>query len=381
MLYYSNLKNAKQETSNAGKKNKGLFVNLRIKILISSIFVFNSVSKGVENPVKTKKTASLQIFGDLYIPQRVIKETNTNQYSPAVFSKIKRLMASSKQNVANFEGVATLTNMPLELKKFLLKMPIWIGQALKAAGIDTVSLANNHALDFGESGLFSSQVSLNRAGIETFGAGINKKEAARPVFLPVGRKIGCLLSFSRTLPASFWAKDKKAGTSFLSYKETETEIKRCSALGYFTVAIFHWGAEMTNTPKTYQIELARLSIDAGADLVVGHHPHILQTIEVYKGKPIFYSIGNFAFGSYTIKSPQEGMSVRVSLPRKKPVIYDLVPINVQNNQVKFFPKLFQKDEENPLDPLIPNRFCKKNYSTNFGGTYYSCVFEKNLAKR
>jgi poly-gamma-glutamate synthesis protein (capsule biosynthesis protein) len=354
-------------------------VNRRISWALSLGLVFSAKLGFAED---FNHIADLQIFGDLFIPAHVASMTRTTATSLGVFAGTEHLLNSSQLNIANFEGVATAARVPLELKTFLLRMPLWVPLALKNAHIDAVTLANNHTLDFGMIGLDDSKAKLTGAGIESFGAGQNIADAAQPIFLPIGGRVACIFSMTRTLPASFWATERRGGTAFLDYAQAKLTIERCAKQNYFTIVIFHWGQEMIHTPRTYQVELARLAIDAGADVIIGHHPHVLQEIKSYKGKPIFYSIGNYAFGSDTKTSPQEGMAVRIRLAKQPGAVpeYELVPLNVQNSEVNFVPRLFRARESSPLDALVPKKLCKKNFSTRFQGTYYLCNFSEKSPK-
>lgn len=333
---------------------------MRLKLFFS-FFLLTALPAHAESSFKK---ADLQFFGDLYIPYKSIKQTESTSTNPKLFNKVKSLLSSSYYNIVNFEGVSSGAKMSPTFKRYNLKMPLWIGETLRRSHINVATLGNNHSLDYGYQGLFDTQVSLEKAGIQTFGAGENIDEAKAPLIIQTPRRTTCLISLSRVLPRSFWATTTKPGTAFLSYKQTAKSIKKCSAKGYFTAVIFHWGQESIKKSKTYQRELAKLSIKAGADVVIGHHPHILQEISSYMGKPIFYSIGNFAFGSYTKDKPQEGASVRVYFDKKtKKPRYELVPINVQNSIVKYVPQLFPSGEKTPIDEFIPSQHCKKSSSS------------------
>jgi poly-gamma-glutamate synthesis protein (capsule biosynthesis protein) len=176
-----------------------------------------------------------------------------------------------------------------------------------------------------------------------------------------GRTV-CAFAFSRSLPESFWAKKWRAGTANASFTQTKKLISECNNRGFFTIGIFHWGAELMPKPKDYQKKLARLVVDGGADLVLGHHPHILQSVEIYKGKMIAYSIGNSLFGTLTTGRIQEGIAVRIIFSQKNPklVTYDLVPLNVNNSQIKFIPRPLLKGEDDALAKHMPSdRRCRE----------------------
>jgi len=170
---------------------------------------------------------------------------------------------------------------------------------LNEMGVDIVSLANNHALDYGPDALLDTFDALDGAGIEYIGAGIDMDRAKAPIYFSVGDKTIAYVAASRVVFSMDWyANDTRLGmigtydpTLFLE------SIKEAAENSDYVVAFVHWGVERENYPQTYQRTLATQYIDAGADAVVGCHPHVLQGFEYYKGKPIAYSLGNFWFSN------------------------------------------------------------------------------------
>jgi len=167
----------------------------------------------------------------------------------------------------------------------------------RQAGFDVVNLANNHILDYGTVGLLDTFDHLDKAGIQWFGAGRDIDEAFRPVILDVkGTKIA-FLGFSKVVPTESW----KAGNNHPGVADTYALKKPLEAIrnakkqADLVIVVVHWGVERQDTPEKYQKDFAREYIDAGADLVVGGHPHVLQGFESYKEKWIAYSLGNFIF--------------------------------------------------------------------------------------
>ncbi|MHB8129385.1 MAG: CapA family protein [Mobilitalea sp.] len=172
---------------------------------------------------------------------------------------------------------------------------------LNEMGVDIVSLANNHALDYGPDALLDTFEALDGAGVEYIGAGIDMDRAKAPIYFTVGDKTIAYVAASRVVFSMDWyANDTRLGmigtydpTLFLE------SIKEAAENSDYVVAFVHWGVERENYPQTYQRTLATQYIDAGADAVVGCHPHVLQGFEYYKGKPIAYSLGNFWFNNST----------------------------------------------------------------------------------
>jgi poly-gamma-glutamate synthesis protein (capsule biosynthesis protein) len=169
--------------------------------------------------------------------------------------------------------------------------------AFVRAGIDLFTLANNHILDYGQIGLTDTFAYLEEASLLYVGAGRNVEEAFEPAIVDVNGIRTAFLGFSRVVPQASW----KAGPDWPGVAETYDytravdAVARAKEAADLVVVLAHWGEERASLPNRHQVDLARRYIDAGADLIVGSHPHVLQGFECYKGKWIAYSLGNFVF--------------------------------------------------------------------------------------
>lgn len=189
-------------------------------------------------------------------------------------------------------------------KQFTFRVPESRMHLMQEMGIDIVTLANNHILDFGTEGLLDSCSALDKAGILYVGAGEDLERASALQTVVIGdKKIG-FLGTSRVYMDASWAAGNSHPGVFSTYDVTlplkviEEAKQNCDYL----VVYVHWGVEKETAPKDYQQAMGRAYIDAGADLVVGSHPHVLQETEEYKGKTIVYSLGNFVFGSSILET-------------------------------------------------------------------------------
>jgi formylglycine-generating enzyme len=163
-----------------------------------------------------------------------------------------------------------------------------------------VCLANNHTGDFGRDA-FSRQLTMfDEAGLRHFGGGRNSRDARRPLILERKGKRIALLGYNGFPPRSFAAGDDHAGVAWLNESEVIADIQaaRQRYKADIVIPFLHWGREGSPEAKVSQQELARRMIDAGASAVIGGHPHVTQTVDVYKGRPIVYSLGNFVFDYY-----------------------------------------------------------------------------------
>ena len=186
-------------------------------------------------------------------------------------------------------------------KEYTFKSPPESTGLLIAAGIDGVALGNNHLLDFGLPALLRTTELLDEAGIERAGAGADRDEAYAPMlFEAAGRRVA-VLSFSRILSQPSWAADTDRPGIASAYPEwlpeTVRAVEAAAMEADLVVVMIHWGVELNYCPEPYQREFANAWVEAGSDLVIGSHPHVLQGVEQIGGAWVVYSTGNLAFPS------------------------------------------------------------------------------------
>ena len=254
----------------------------------------------------------------------------------------------------NLETPLSRRGSAMEKKKYTFRSSPGVASVLKQEGVHAVTLANNHILDYGTEALSDTITNLRQAGVSFTGAGSNWQKAAQTA--SVTTPIGTIRfqGYSNTLPKSYWAKKDRPGTLYGSEKAVSTTLLRNRGEGPL-IATFHWGAELMTEPKEYQENLARLAVESGATLVVGHHPHVPQPIEIYEGVPIFYSLGNFSFGSYS-KSSKVGLMVIAEFQEDgKCISLEVYPLHVDNHEVHFSPRpITGLEGQRIFDPLVKN---------------------------
>lgn len=184
-------------------------------------------------------------------------------------------------------------------KQFTFRLTPSRVSMMNEIGVDLVSLANNHTLDYGTDALIDTCTTLDRAGIQYVGAGPNMDRAKRLETMVVNEKTVGFLAASRVYPDPGWVANSKKPGMVSGYDPSILleEIRKAEAVCDYLVVYIHWGIERDEKPQEYQRTLGRQILDAGADIVIGSHPHVLQGVEYYNGKPICYSLGNFIFGS------------------------------------------------------------------------------------
>jgi poly-gamma-glutamate capsule biosynthesis protein CapA/YwtB (metallophosphatase superfamily) len=239
--------------------------------------------------------------------------------------------------VGNLEAPITQGGSEFTGKKYRYRCGPRTAAALKNAGFSVVTLANNHIMDYGSQALEETRRHLDRAGINYTGAGESLAAARTGAVITVREKKVAFLAYSFTFPADFYAAADRPGTApgFAGYYRED--IARARASVDYVVVSFHWGTENSSVTNPYQVTVAHRAIDAGADLVLGHHPHVLQGIEHYKKGVILYSLGNFAFGTAG-RSAGRSVIARVTMDDGVKAV-ELVPLNVLNREVRFQPRV------------------------------------------
>ncbi|MDE6896153.1 MAG: CapA family protein, partial [Lachnospiraceae bacterium] len=170
---------------------------------------------------------------------------------------------------------------------------------LQDLGTDLVTVANNHALDFGQDAFCDTLDTLKQAGITCVGGGYHIAEASAPAVCTVNGQTFAIFAATRVSPSYDWyATDSQPGM-FQTYDPTKLNAAIAEAEETYdhTIVFVHWGIEHVEYPEDYQRALAKGYIDAGADLIIGCHPHILQGFEYYRDVPVIYSLGNYLFGN------------------------------------------------------------------------------------
>lgn len=266
-------------------------------------------------PTVYYEDVSLSFAGDILLAddQRpMITYNNRNKGLSGIFSNdIMKEMNQADIFMLNNEFAFSTRGTKTPNKSYTFRADPKNVAIFQEMGVDIVSLANNHALDYGVDALLDTFDTLDEAGINYVGAGVNLDRAKQVIYKAIGGRTIAYIGVAKTIFADSWvATETRTGMFSCWYadilKETiETAKKRSD----YVVVYLHWGEEQSNYPQEYQKEWARDYIDAGADIVLGCHSHVVQGFEYYKGKPIIYSLGNFWFSSYK----RESMMINVKI--------------------------------------------------------------------
>ena len=191
---------------------------------------------------------------------------------------------------------------------------------------DAVALANNHSGDYGREAFAEMLGLLKTAGLAQFGGGHNLAEAHTPLILErKGLRIA-LLGYNEFMPRSFEADHNAPGSAWSEDEQVVADIKAARSVhkADLVIPVMHWGWENEPTANARQRQLARTMIDAGADAVIGGHPHVTQDIEHYKGRPVVYSVGNFVMKETDNARQRLGWVLRLQLDKGGVVAFDTV---------------------------------------------------------
>lgn len=254
-----------------------------------------------EAPAPEQGTAVLAFAGDVLFSEQYLAAYDQNGISAIADNDMLSEMQGADLFLFNEEFPFSLQGEAMADKQFTFRADPKYVKIFQDLGADIVTVANNHALDFGRDAFCDTLDTLKQADITCIGGGCNIAEASAPAVRTVGGQTFAVFGATRVSPSYDWyATDSQAGL-FQTYDPAKLNAAIAEAdQTYDHVIVFvHWGVERAEIPEDYQRQLAKGYIDAGADLIVGCHPHVLQGFEYYNGVPIVYSLGNYLFGNRT----------------------------------------------------------------------------------
>jgi capsule synthesis protein PGA_cap len=246
--------------------------------------------------------------------------------------------------IANFENPAPNSFTWHRSKTVFTADPTLIDGLMKA-GIDYVGIANNHIGDAGNTGILQTIANLKKRGLKYSGAGKDLVAAQKPAILGANGTKVAILAYDAIAPGYHAAKGEP-GSSKLTIKAVQAGVKAARKAGAKVVIVFpHWGTEYKYSPFQNQQRLARQIIDAGADMIIGNHAHYAAAVEIYKGKPIWYALGNFVFDQTWSEPTMEGITLELTFQ------------GAELRQIRMRPHIIlDKAQPNFMDPAKDGRF-------------------------
>lgn len=281
---------------------------------------------------KMAESTTLIFAGDLIYGSTFCTNYDKEGMTGVVSEELLAEMNAADITMVNEEFPFSTRGIPMEDKQYTFRADPSYVESFREMGIDIVALANNHTLDYGKDALYDTFTTLEEAGILYAGAGDSVERAAKLQIIEVnGKKFG-FLAASRVLPVVEWNVENSVPGALSTYDKTrlvqaiEEADSQCDVLTVYV----HWGVEMQEHPEDYQRNLAAAYIEAGADAVIGSHPHVLQGVEYIEGKPVFYSLGNFISTPYKDKT----MLVKLTVDEENEITAQIIPATTENGQTR-----------------------------------------------
>jgi poly-gamma-glutamate capsule biosynthesis protein CapA/YwtB (metallophosphatase superfamily) len=249
--------------------------------------------------------------------------------NPYPFTHTAAFLRSFDLTIGNLECVVSRLGAPVDKPRpFILRGDPRAYTRLVHAGFDIVSVANNHSGDYGKEAFLDELLTLPKHGITPVGGGRNKAEAHTPVLKTVRGTTVAFLAYDEIAPYSFVATDSTPGHAWLNEENVHQDVPVARKQADFVIVFMHWGTEYFTSFNAHQRQLARVAIDAGADMVVGAHPHVIEPYEYYQGKPIIYSLGNFVFDYMDAEVVRKGNILTMTLAKTRLLNWNLLPTHI-----------------------------------------------------
>jgi len=283
---------------------------------------------------RRESSYSLIAVGDVMLGARSTQPI-AERGAEHLFAATAPLLRRAPSVLGNLEGPLA-SRAAREERRHSYRVRPEIAPALGRAGFNVMTLANNHLTDCGRAGVLETLRALSAAGITAVGAGVDRAHAHRPAIVHAGPlRVGVLgYYWNRRTSAT----ESEPGSAMDPPEALHADITALRDSVDRVVVTFHWGVPYERDPSPEDRAKARLAIQLGADIVVGHHPHVIQPFEVCEGCPIFYSVGNFAFGSGNSRAEGLLLAIRFDEERTRTEVY---PLYVKNRdpRVRYQPKV------------------------------------------
>ena len=334
------IKNQPKMTS----KKTLIIIFLLASIVFGSSFIYaNKNNKKVELNHSDSNIAQFTFVGDIMLGRSVKTKGELNNYED-VFKGVSYLWKDSQYVSGNIESA--LLDNPDEFEKSDKEIHLYsetkVANLLKNNGFTMANLSNNHLGDFGREGVLSTINAVKNAGLNYVGAGENINDAAKYDIQDVNGIKVATIGISDIVPKDFSASRTEAGILSTMYPGYNRLVYEASQQADLVVVNLHWGIEYGVDETEEQEKIAKALIDAGADVIIGSHPHVLQPIQTYKDGIIFYSMGNFVFDQGWSRT-KDSMVLNYYINENGEGTFEVVPVRIENGYpVATTNKFYQK---------------------------------------
>ncbi len=266
---------------------------------------------------------SIVFTGDVLLSDYVLNNYNSKGISGVLDDTMQQVLQQADITMINHEFPFSTRGTQAPDKQYTFRVNPSYVSLITEMGTDIAGLANNHVLDYGKDALEDTFVTLENAGVAYTGAGRTYEDASRLIKVEKNGKTFGFLAASRVIPVGSWNVENSTPGVFCTYDTTHLveKIRLAKQECDYVFVMVHWGKEHTDVLTDYQPLMAHKFIDAGADAVIGSHPHVLQGIEMYQDKPIFYSLGNFIFN----RNIERTVAVKITITPEDQMEICLVP--------------------------------------------------------
>lgn len=292
---------------------KSIFVSVQGSLRLRDVSdqFHRSIREKILKRIETAETVRFVFVGDIMLSRGVdLKMKRAGDYT-FPFLNIARTTRDADIAFGNLEGPISVRGKNQGSIYSFRANPNSV-KGLVFAGFDVVSLANNHIWDWGVDALTDTLDILKQNNILTIGAGKNETEANSPVFIMKGNQRVVFFAYTNLYPQSLYATGENPGISTFDEEQIIRGIKEDTTSEDVVIISLHWGDEYKTESNDFQKRFGRILIDAGVDMVIGHHPHVSQEVERYKGGWIAYSLGNFVFDQNFSEETMRGMLLEVT---------------------------------------------------------------------
>ena len=288
-------------------------------------------------PTPTLVPQTTLLFTGVIVPARCVQAgIDARGSADYIFDEVRQVIRSADLAIGTLN--ATISDYPPHtgcVFTYVLVGGSSNADALGRAGFDAMSVATNHIKncgigDCGDRAFLETLENLRRVGIQPIGAGLNLTEAMQPVIMTInGVRFG-FVSLGQVEPMVFAGEDTP-GIAELNDENLRQAIQSARQVSDVVIAMPHWGPEDSSIPNEYQLSFAHVAVEAGADLVIGNHTHVVQAIQEIDSVPVFYGLGNFVFDQTWDLAHQQGVILKVTFQGTELTGYELIPTHVDGD--------------------------------------------------
>ena len=307
---------------------------------VSSTATPTDVPVAVKTSADIDTTITTMIFTGALVPARCVQAAIDERNDPDfIYADIQELISDAHLTVGLLQS--PLSDYPphtgwCEDSSFVLVSRAENADAMARAGFDVMSVSSNHIKNCGlpncgDITFLDTLENLRKAGIIPVGGGMNLDEAKQPVVVTVnGIRFSFIALSAYYVPEPF-AIDNQPGIASLTEDHLREAVNAAKEISDVIIFLPHWGADYPTTLNEDQRDFSKIAVDAGVDLIIGNHPHVLQGMQTIQDVPVFYSLGSFTFDQDWSLETQQGLVVRVTFQGTKVAWYDVIPIHIDGN--------------------------------------------------